>query len=107
RSMSMWKRSDTAGATVPMSRQRDSYREGSGRAAVNSMPRSEHMSSSDDFSIDDVDPPRRPSLSGGLPLSRQAAGPSQPLLQAIQHKLGADEERESQRRKLVTILIIA
>ncbi len=65
------------------------------------------MSSSDDFSIDDVDPPRRPSLSGGLPLSRQAAGPSQPLLQAIQHKLGADEERESQRRKLVTILIIA
>ena len=65
------------------------------------------MPPSDEFPIDDAIPPRRPPLSGQLPPSRQAAGPSRPLLQAIQHKLGADEERESQRRKLVSILIIA
>jgi hypothetical protein len=46
-------------------------------------------------------------MPGHLAPSRQHAGPSRPLLQAIQHKLGADEERESQRRKLVSILIIA
>src|SRR5262249_45126192 len=98
---------EAAGATVAMSRQRDSYRGDGGRAPVNSMPRSEQMPPSDDYSIDGAEPVRRPPLSGQLPPSRQAAGPSRPLLQAIQHKLGADEERESQRRKLVSILIIA
>src|SRR5262249_46074555 len=90
-----------------MDRQRDSYRGGGGRAPVSSMPRSEQMPPSDEYPIDGAEPMRRPPLSGRIQPSRQPAGPSQPLLQAIQHKLGADEERESQRRKLVNILIIA
>jgi hypothetical protein len=65
------------------------------------------MSLPDDFPMDGAERVRRPPRAGKLPPSRLGSGPSRPLVQAIQHKLGADEERERQRRKLVNILIIA